>query len=157
VGEIMKYKKLMLPSNELLDDKQLNKSLRSSKRYSTLLFEMSKVLQGDMSDEDKLAKLSEISTIAMGSLCPICLLDDGDEHPTNVKGLCNKHYYEHRKQFVKTERKYPPICSIPGCENEHASKGYCQLHYSRVVMQGKDPSDLEAMFAPKRKHTRHWR
>ncbi|TVX85564.1 hypothetical protein [Paenibacillus agilis] len=145
----MKYKKQMT-SSEFLDNKQLNKLFRSPKRFSTLLFEMSKVLQGDTSNKEKLSILSEISNIAMETLCHICLLDDGDEQPTNVKGLCKKHYYEHRKQFVKTERKYPLICSIPGCEDDHSAKGYCGLHYSRVVKQGLNPFDLKAMHAPKR-------
>lgn len=140
----------MVMSNDLLDEEQLKKKLRSTKRYSSFLFEISKILDKSLSDKEKVEMISAMSQLAMESLCPICLLDENEEHPTNVKGLCKKHYYQHRKQFVKTERKYASTCSIPGCEEEHSAKGYCKLHYSRVFRQGLNPLDLDAMLAPKR-------
>ncbi len=146
----MKYKNIGT-SNDQLDEKQLNKLLRSKKRYSTLLHELIKVVDSDFNSDDKLKKVENLIDIAEHSLCQICLLDDEDEQPSNVKGFCKKHYRQYRRQIVPSG-KWMPFCSIPGCQNEHSAKGYCALHYSRVITQGLDPNDMVAMHAPKRKY-----
>ena len=36
----------------------------------------------------------------------------------------------------KRKRKYDSVCSVPGCDREHSSRGWCNTHYKRWYRYG---------------------
>src|ERR1700738_1980866 len=87
---------------------------------------------------------------------------DGCTRKRDFKLYCKKHYYRWKKhgttdkfvrpkianaRYIRTTatragRKPTPqprevrLCSVPGCEKIHKSKGFCTLHYSRLRLKG---------------------
>lgn len=57
--------------------------------------------------------------------------------------MCKKHWARWRRHgdtsvvLAKTgTRKYPPICSVEGCESKHHANGYCASHNFRQKKYG---------------------
>jgi len=48
---------------------------------------------------------------------------------------CRKHAWQikvHGRLTPEREhRRYPPVCSFPGCRNPHRARGLCAKHYGR--------------------------
>ncbi|MCR8994458.1 hypothetical protein [Brevibacillus laterosporus] len=123
--------------------KNHKKLFRSKKRFSSLVSEVSNILESEKTDAEKLSEITSLMEIAKESTCYVCLLDSEEEHPSKTKGLCQKHYNEwyqrnkiaskkHHKEpynrnYLGDNRVYgpiplpvpksdPDICAAEGCE-----------------------------------------
>ncbi|MCR8939824.1 hypothetical protein O0555_21215 [Brevibacillus laterosporus] len=157
--------------------KNHKKLFRSKKRFSSLVSAVSDILESDKADAEKLSEIASMMDVARESTCYICLLDSEEEHPSKIKGLCQKHYSEQYEKNIRATKKYhkepynrnylgynrvygpiplpvsklkPDICAAEGCEEKRQAHGYCMLHYGRVFLRRVDPNDIEAMNKPKR-------
>ncbi|MBG9790998.1 hypothetical protein P4V47_24170 [Brevibacillus laterosporus] len=158
--------------------KNHKKLFGSKKRFSTLVAEVSNILESEKSDAEKLSEITSMMDVARESTCYVCLLDSEEEHPSKTKGLCQKHYDEQYQKNKRASKKYhkepynrnylgenrvfgpiplpvskksdPNICAVEGCQEKHQALGYCSLHYSRVFLSRVDPNDTEAMNKPNR-------
>lgn len=63
-----------------------------------------------------------------------CAVDGCDRSGYLKRGWCNTHYERWRLKGT-TDDPVRPVrsCSVEGCKQKHAARGYCQSHYSRLV------------------------
>ncbi|MBG9804879.1 hypothetical protein ABHN05_13030 [Brevibacillus laterosporus] len=152
------------------------KLFRSKKRFSSLVSEISNILESEKTDTEKLSEITSMIDVASESTCYVCLLDSEEEHPSKTKGLCQKHYDQYKNNQYKSKKYHkepynrnylgenriygpiplpvsklnPDICAAEGCEEKRQALGYCSLHYSRVFLSRVNPNDTEAMNKPNR-------
>ncbi len=72
--------------------------------------------------------------------CTVCLRDK----KIAAKGLCKACY---QRKLKRGTTDYAPVrvrgvCSVKGCDRPHAARGFCYLHYERVLTCG-DPEQTK--------------
>ncbi|MVP02080.1 hypothetical protein [Paenibacillus lutrae] len=132
-----------------MNEKKIKKKFKTEKRFSSLSAELSLILESCLSDVEKLEAIKKLNTIATGSICRICLFEKKMDYPIFSDGLCRSHYAQRRASNRKLVKVPQKSCSVPGCENKYAARGYCSLHYSRVYTSGVDPNDIVKLSMPK--------
>lgn len=68
----------------------------------------------------------------------VCEIDDCDRGGLLRRGWCTIHYQRWQKHGDPTREPevFPDVCTIDGCEREHASLGLCTTHYMRLRRTG---------------------
>ncbi|OAJ72649.1 hypothetical protein AYJ08_01470 [Brevibacillus sp. SKDU10] len=86
--------------------KNYKKLFRSKKRFSSLVAEVSDILESEKTDTKKLSEITSLMDSARKATCYVCLLDNEEEHPSKTKGLCQKHYGEWYQRNRIASKKY---------------------------------------------------
>lgn len=63
----------------------------------------------------------------------ICTVQDCTSRATKGYGMCSTHY---AKDLQERHALAGEFCSVEGCTSGHLSKGYCDLHYGRLLRTG---------------------
>jgi hypothetical protein len=61
----------------------------------------------------------------------LCAVDNCTS-PIWDEGKCREHLLAE----IKPKKKNARTCTFPGCENQHAARGYCTSHYGRWRKNG---------------------